>query len=324
MDRHTRRQASAASHIPRDGPCAWLNRPQGRRELDEIDQDIIAKERGLNVSAVICAKNAEGTIGMCLESVRRNAPSEIIVIDDGSTDRTPDIARRLADAVYLNEGGTGLAYARQLGVDRASGSRVFFVDSDIILPDGCLSKMMAEMEERGYTGINAQILGFTTTNYWEWAEDQHFRTMFNREGERSYISTMASVYVRDAVVEHRFDPFFKGAAEDLDLCYRLRSNAHKLGMSSAHAFHMHRATFGSLFRQKMWHGRGRARYVWKHRSIVHLLGASLMIPVGIAACVRNRSPKMLPYYLVWSLAGNVGLVRELAALILRRLVPDIP
>jgi glycosyltransferase involved in cell wall biosynthesis len=288
-----------------------------------FDRDIVIKESGLNVSAVICARNAEGTIGMCLESVRRNGPSEIIVIDDGSTDRTPEIAERFADVIYFNE-GKGLACARQLGVDKASGSHVFFVDSDIILPDDCLSKMMAEMEEKSYTGVNAQILGIGNTNYWEWAEDQHFRTMFNREGERSYISTMASVYLRDALVEHRFDPFFKGAAEDLDLCYRLRRKGHKLGMSSAHAYHMHRATFGSLFRQKMWHGRGRARYVWKHRSILHLLGASLMVPLGVTASLRSGSPKILPYYVVWSISGNVGLVRELAALAFAELVPHVP
>lgn len=277
----------------------------------------------LDVSVIVCAKNAGKTIERCLESIKSNNPSEIIVVDDSSTDNTVEIARRYTEEIYFNE-GKGLAYARQLGADKSSGSHVFYVDSDVILTGNSLQEMMSEMEGRGYAGINAQIVSFETTNYWEWAEDQHFRMMFNKEGERASISTMAAIYKRDTILHYKFDPFFTGAGEDSDLCYRLRRDGFVLGVSSAFAYHQHRASAKSFIRQRIWYGRGRARFFWKHRSALALFGGLLMVPFGALACIRNRSPKIFPYYLAWSVASDIGMVRELVALTCRKLMPDIP
>lgn len=48
----------------------------------------------MGVSVIVCAKNAERTIEQHLESVTRNNPSDIIVVDYGSTDKTVEISRQ--------------------------------------------------------------------------------------------------------------------------------------------------------------------------------------------------------------------------------------
>lgn len=277
----------------------------------------------MDVSVIVCAKNAERTLARCLESIRGNGPSEIIVVDDGSIDGTVEIAGRYADQVCYNE-GRGLAYARQLGAEKASGSYVSYVDSDVVLTEGCLETMLEEMTERGYVGIHAQIMSADNANYWQWAEDQHFRLRFNKEGERSSIITMAAIYKREAILEYRFDPFFTGAAEDGDLCYRLRGDGLKVGVASAFAYHHHRGNLKSLIRQRMWYGRGNARFFWKHRAALTLFGPSLMVPFGVLACLKRRSPRLLPYYLVWSISATIGVIRELSALALGWVVSKIP
>ncbi len=45
----------------------------------------------------------------------------------------------------------------------------------------------------------------------------------------------------------------------------------------------------------------------------------LFIPFGIYVCLRKRSPRMLPYYVVWSAAGNIGMVAGVAQLIFQKL-----
>ena len=277
----------------------------------------------MSVSVVICAKNAEPTLEQCLESVERNKPSEIILVDDGSTDMTAEIARRHTDKVYPNE-GKGLSHARQLGAVKASTDHIFYVDSDVILSENCLQTMMHEMETNGYTAIHAQVIGTDNASYWGWAEDQHFRMRFNREGEARSIITMAGIYKRDAILQYKFDPFFVVASEDGDLCYRMRENGLKLGISSAFVYHQHRATLKSFISQRVRYGRGNARFFWKHKAVTTLLGASLMAPFGIAVCISKRSPKMLPYYLVWSLAGTYGTLSEMVSLTFRRMMPHVP
>jgi glycosyltransferase involved in cell wall biosynthesis len=272
----------------------------------------------LAISVVICAKNAAGTIGQCLDSVRRNEPSEIVVVDGGSVDGTVQIARKYTDRIY-DDKGNGLAYARHLGAEHASGSHVFYVDSDVILPEGCLQTMMDEMKTRGYCGIHAQVIGFKEESYWAWAEGQHFRARFNKEGEAKSIGTIACIYRRDTILKYGFDPFFVNAAEDADLCYRVRRNGLRLGKSSAFIYHQHRATLSSFIKQRVSYGRGNARFFWKHKAAIALMGPTLMIPFGILMCVRSRSLRIFPYYLVWSVAGTYGMLRELGTLMFGRL-----
>jgi len=277
----------------------------------------------LDVSVVVCAKNAERTIEECLESVRMNNPFEIIVIDDGSTDKTAEISRKFTSHIYSNDGG-GLPRARQLGAEMASGSYIFYVDSDVILTKDCLQTMMREMKANGYSGIHAQVLGAEDGGYWGWAEDQRFRMRFNRVGEAPYIATMAAIFERDVILKYQFDPFFTMSVEDGDLCYRLRKAHFKFGISSAFVYHRHRATAAAFIKQRVRYGKGSARFFWKHRSLVSLLGASAQLPFGIFVCIKQRSVRMLPYYLVWSTVGTYGTLTEIATLTFRKLVPDIP
>lgn len=274
------------------------------------------------VSVVICARNAARTIDECLRSVEANSPAEIIIIDDGSTDDTIEIASRYTEKIYLTQ-GKGQAYRRQFGAEKAAGEYIAYVDSDVVLSENCLQIMLQELKEKGYVGIHAQVIGRDNKTYWERAEDQHFRMKFNREGERSAIPTMAAIYNRSAILKYKFDPHFSffGAPEDGELCYRLRRDGHKLGVSSAFVYHQHRASAKAFIKQRISYGRGNALYFWRHPSPMALLGASLLIPFGIYACLRKRSLKMLPYYFVWSVSRNIGMASELPRLMLRTIVP---
>jgi glycosyltransferase involved in cell wall biosynthesis len=276
----------------------------------------------VDISVIVCARNAERTIDQCLESVKRNGPAEIVVVDGDSTDGTVGIARRYTGKVYSDE-GRGIACARQMGADKAIGEYVAYVDSDAILPEDTLDTMLNEMASHEYTGIHAQIRSADNKTYWEWAEDQHFQMRFNREGEREALGAIAVIYRRDTILKYGFDPDFSffGAPEDGDLCYRLREDGLKLGISSAIAYHQHRARARDFVRQRVCYGKGSAQAFWKHRSVKHLAGPSLMVPFGILVCLRTRSLRMLPYYLAWSASGNLGLITRLCQLMLQRLKP---
>lgn len=270
-----------------------------------------------DVSVVVCARNAASTLDACLQSIQRSGPAEIIVIDNRSTDDTALIACLYTDRVYWCD-AEGMARVRQFGLEKAGRPYISFIDSDVVLPEGTLACMMMELIERGWAGIHAQIRAASLDTYWEWAEDRHFDLHFNREGERDSPGTGAGIFRRDILLDHGFDPFFIASSEDGDLFHRIRRDGHKLGISSAYVYHHHRAHTRGFMRQRYGYGQGSARFFWKYRSFKALLGPSMMAGYGCLACLRERSPRLLPYYLAWSLAGNAGLMRGLWELAITR------
>jgi glycosyltransferase involved in cell wall biosynthesis len=87
----------------------------------------------LTVSCVIPVFNGERFLGEAIESVLAQSyrPSEIIVVNDGSTDATKAVASRFAEHVaYVEQSNAGPASARNRGIQSASGNFIAFLDSD--------------------------------------------------------------------------------------------------------------------------------------------------------------------------------------------------
>ena len=90
---------------------------------------------GIKVSFIIPAYNVAPYIGNCIESVlTQSIEKEIIIINDGSTDRTADEAQKYADKYsfikIINKSNQGLSSARNDGVSIARGEYVCFIDAD--------------------------------------------------------------------------------------------------------------------------------------------------------------------------------------------------
>ena len=89
----------------------------------------------MKISIIIPAYNAGATLREALDSVQaqNHAPHEIIVVDDGSTDDTADIARTYQEVlplVLVQQANAGLGAARNAGMDKATGEAWAFLDAD--------------------------------------------------------------------------------------------------------------------------------------------------------------------------------------------------
>ncbi len=96
------------------------------------------------VTVVIPAYNRESLIGEAIESVlaqETDFPYEVIVVDDGSTDRTGEVARSYGSSVrVLEKENGGPASARNTGVLAASSPLIAFLDSDDLMLPGRLAR----------------------------------------------------------------------------------------------------------------------------------------------------------------------------------------
>jgi glycosyltransferase involved in cell wall biosynthesis len=104
--------------------------------------------RAIEVSVVVAAWNAEATIGRTLEALSDqdlDAAYEVIVVDDGSDDRTAEVVERsgLARLVRAEHGGP--AAARNAGVGAAAGAALAFTDADCVPTAGWLREGLAAL-----------------------------------------------------------------------------------------------------------------------------------------------------------------------------------
>ena len=107
------------------------------------------------LSIIVPAFDCEAYLEECLESVLSQLPPdcELVVVDDGSRDATPDMLKDLAGKqdnlrILLREHG-GVSAARNAGLDAAQGDYVAFLDCDDCLYPGFLSRSLPLLERGG-------------------------------------------------------------------------------------------------------------------------------------------------------------------------------
>lgn len=110
------------------------------------------------VSVIIVTWNGKKYTLECLTSLRAqggSVPFEIIVVDNASTDGTPDaICEQFPEVLLVrNTANLGFAKANNIGIARSRGNYVCLVNSDVVVPPGCLDKMVGYLEKNPGIGL---------------------------------------------------------------------------------------------------------------------------------------------------------------------------
>ncbi len=102
------------------------------------------------VSAIIATLNEEATIEKCLKALRKSdyrGKMEILVVDGNSHDKTREIAKRYADNILVEKNPRGKPSALNLGVKKASGSVLFFIDADSIVEKNTIKQLVEVLDK---------------------------------------------------------------------------------------------------------------------------------------------------------------------------------
>ena len=230
----------------------------------------------MSVTVIVPVYNADPTVGSTLEALETqdHPPFEIIVVDDGSTDRTSTIARGFAESsrhnvTILEQENKGPAVARNRGVEATDADIVVFLDADCVPPPGWLTALTTAVEG-GVVGVSC---GYTTHN------PEHLVARFvgyeiDRRHERSLgrevdtLATYATAYRRDAfMAAGGFSTDFRAASgEDFDLAFTLNQKGGQLLFSDAtRVGHHHPDDLATYLRQQFHRGYWRVPMYLRNR-----------------------------------------------------------
>jgi len=113
----------------------------------------------MSLSICMIVKNEENCLERCLYSVKEIA-DEIIIVDTGSTDRTPDIAGKFTEKIFMIEWPDDFSKARNFALSKAKGDWILVLDADEMLDKDSLRKIKEAVKD---SSADAFIL--TQCNY---------------------------------------------------------------------------------------------------------------------------------------------------------------
>jgi glycosyltransferase involved in cell wall biosynthesis len=117
-----------------------------------------------DTSVVVPVYNGEGYLAEALTSiaVQSHPASEIVVVDDGSTDATPEIARRFDNVSYVRQQNAGVAAALNHGSRVARGTFIAFLSADDVWMQNKLALQHAALQDRVRRVVFGHMLHFVS------------------------------------------------------------------------------------------------------------------------------------------------------------------
>jgi len=231
------------------------------------------KNQGYHVSIVIPAYNAEEHIGDVLDAIlqQRIDPCEVIVVNDGSSDRTLEIVeeyrKKCKTLRLITQKNGGPVSATNRGIQNSSGDIICLIDSDAIIETNWIEKMIKEFDDPEVKAVAGAILTFNKNNIWSkiMGYDLEYRYWAIKSKYVNHVSTCATVY-RRKVFENvgLFDANLK-YGYDNDMAYRIRKAGYKIVIRrDAKVWHCWRETLREYLKQQFNTAYGRLQVIKKH------------------------------------------------------------
>jgi GT2 family glycosyltransferase len=275
------------------------------------------------ISFVIPVRDAAAHLPRCLSSIAANLQAadggEIVVVDNGSSDASAEIAR-LAGAHVIERPGLKVGACRNAGAAASRGEVVAFIDADNELAPGWLHACARAFQQQG---LGAAGYPYHAPGNATWVQ-RMYDALRVKGTERRDVDWLGAgnLAVRRAVFEQvgGFDEHLE-ACEDVQLCQSVRRAGYRVvsepGMDSVH--HGDPQTLRQLFFGELWRGRDNLRVSlrgpWTLRTV-----PSALLPVAGLGCVALLAIGLLAWPWFGAAVATVGFLGLLAIATAKALV----
>jgi glycosyltransferase involved in cell wall biosynthesis len=224
----------------------------------------------VGVSVVVPAYNAEETVGACLRALLAQdagEPYEVILVDDGSSDRTAEVAGGFGPRVrVVRQANRGAAAARNTGVAAARGEIVLFTDADCEPAPGWAWALIRAIRSGadGAKGTYRTRQRALAARFVQAEYESKYRRMA-RMRRIDFVDTYSAAYRRDLFVRSGgFDEGIRNV-EDQELSFRLAEAGANLRFApGAVVYHRHAATLRAYARKKYLIGYWKVAVLARH------------------------------------------------------------
>jgi len=245
---------------------------------------------------------------------------EVIVVDDGSTDRTESVIERLMKKMprglsYIRQENQGAGAARNAGVKQATGDLLLFIDDDVIPAANLLEEHVKGHQL--YPGDNIAILGSVVnapevkdTHFMRWLMNKGPAFLQNRRQDwakldhwffcTANISLSRGFMVEKGLFDEKFRPFF----EDIELGFRLQQHGLEIILNkNAVGYHLRGETFRGWCDRCVLAGQSAALFdtKWPAAATLHALTADTgtLTKLKLLILVKRGMMWLLKYIVSW-------------------------
>ncbi len=262
------------------------------------------------ISVIVCSCNGERTLRDCFEGlVRLDYPNfEAIVVDDGSSDGTAALGRDYGFRV-ISADGQGLGSARNTGLGAATGEIVAYLDDDAYPDPHWLRYLAAAFLRTPHAAIGGP-------NIAPRGDGSIAACVANAPGgpvhvllsdtEAEHIPGCNAAFRKDSLQAiGGFDPRFRVAGDDVDVCWRLQERGSTLGFSpSAVVWHHRRNSVRAYWRQQRGYGEAEAllerKWPEKYNAAGHVHWSGSVYGQSRLAKIRGGAGRI--YHGIWGSA----------------------
>ena len=271
------------------------------RDNIKKERKFFSEEELPKISVLIPAYNEEKSIAQTIESIYKSdypkEKFEIIVIDDGSKDKTYSIAKKFESEKFPNikvfhkeNGGKGTAL--NFGISKASGEIIFTMDADTYVNSQSMRKMIHSFTNPRVMAVTAAMLVYKPKTIWQ--RIQHMEYLLGIFLRKS-LATLNAVYITPGAFSAYRLEFFKkyggydekNVTVDIELSLRIQYNGYFIdNCPTAPVWTIAPSTFKGLFMQRRRWYFGFLKNIVKYEKIISKNYGDLglfVIPVGLIA-----------------------------------------
>lgn len=283
--------------------------------LENMDNLHIANNNNKStmVSVVMPLYNSEGTIAKVLDAIFANTFKnfEVIIVDDGSTDKSSEIAKKYPVKLFRQE-NAGQSKARNVGVNHADTDIIVFIDSDVIIPDYALEKIYNAFSRKG-----VEIIGGMpdSKNHYKNKisdyENLYIHYQFNKQNNTTTAFYTSLVAIRKKLFQ-KFNGFDERIRipEDMELGQRLLEGGHIIYLDKNIQFsHLSHFTFISYIKKQIKKTSGILKIKLRNlkikkknkkcydASLLFQLGIPISLLIPICLLIAIIIPSVIPVYI---------------------------
>ena len=217
----------------------------------------------MDISVVIPCHNAAPTLTRLLESLDQQTLNksqyEVLVIDDGSTDNSPQLAENFKDVRVIKQSCSGPGAARNRGAQEAKGRIILFLDSDLEAASDLLQQHLDAYKlfpDLAAAGGSVEPLGKATLFSWQLID--HLSSWFNAHPgchyskTPEYLPSLNFSINRTLVINENlifWESSLGNTGEDVLYCHALQSKNLRLAfLPQARVRHLDRSTLKGYFK----------------------------------------------------------------------------